>query len=198
MNEKKETIDNVMEDEKIIELYWDRNEQAIAETDKKYKRYLYGIAYNILHNDPDCEECLNDTYLGTWNAIPPSRPSIFQIFLSKIMRNTAITRYKRNSADKRIPSEMTVSLEELDQCIPKSLSTEEEYLVSELSRILSGYIRSLSEDDAFVFFCRYYCSDKISDIASMLRVSERTVFRKLTDIKQDLKKLLEKEGYKYE
>lgn len=199
MNKKKENLTyEVMEDDKIISLYWARDEQAITETDKKYKRYLYSIAYNILHDAMDCDECLNDTYLGTWNAIPPARPHVFQAFLSKIMRNTATVRYKRNTADKRIPSEMTISLEELDQCIPHGLTVEEEYTITELGRVLSKYLRELSDNDAFIFFCRYYCSDKISDIAQMLHINERTVYRKLTAMRQNLKALLEKEGFKYE
>ena len=104
--ETKKRARTLLEDEEIIELYWARNERAISETDKKYKNYLYTIAYNILHDALDCEECLNDTYLGTWNTIPPTRPNVFQAFISKIMRNTAIGRYNKNTADKRVPSEM--------------------------------------------------------------------------------------------
>ncbi len=196
--EKEVNTEDVLEDTEIIELYWARNEKAISETDKKYKRYLHTIAYNILHNEPDCEECLNDTYLGTWNAIPPQRPSVFQIFLSKIMRNTALVRYKYNNAQKRTSSELALSLDELDGCIPHEPSAEEEYFLNELSRLLSQYLRSLPERSAFIFITRYYCSDRISDIAAMLHVSESTVFRELTSIRQGLKELLEKEGYKYE
>lgn len=196
--EKEINADSVLEDTEIIELYWERNEKAISETDKKYKRYLHTIAYNILHNELDCEECLNDTYLGTWNAIPPQRPSVFQIFLSKIMRNTALVRYKYNNAKKRSSSELTLSLDELDGCIPNEPSAEEEYFMKELSRLLSQYLRSLPERSAFIFISRYYCSDRISDIAAMLHTSESTVFRELTSMRQVLKELLEKEGYKYE
>ena len=174
-----------MEDEAIVDLYWAREERAISETDRKYRRYLHTVAYNILHNDLDCEECLNDTYLGTWNAIPPTRPRILQAFLSKIMRNTAVVRYKKNTAQSRIPSEMTVSLEELEYCIP----------VSRLSHLLSRYLRTLSEKQAFIFICRYYCCDRVQDIAEMLHVSERTVFRELNTIRDNLKALLVKEGY---
>lgn len=185
----------ILSDEEIIELYWNRNEFAILETDKKYKNYLHCIAYNILHNELDCEECLNDTYLGTWNAIPPTRPTIFQIFLSKIMRNTAIVRYRRNNAYKRIPSEMTVSLDELGDCIPYHESAEEDYQIKELAKLISDFLRSLPERSAFVFIARYYCSDKISDIAQMLHISESTVFRELNSIRKKLKELLIKEGY---
>lgn len=192
---KKRQECDTLSDEAIIELYWKRNENAIAETDKKYKRYLYRIAYNILHDKMDCEECLNDTYMGTWSTIPPQRPSVFQAFLSKIMRNTAVTKYKRNTASKRVPSEMTISLEELSDTMPYALSAEEEHLLSEVSRIISEYLRSIPERSAFIFICRYYCSDKISDIADMLHISDRTVFRDLTEIREGLKERLIKEGY---
>ncbi|MBE6577226.1 MAG: sigma-70 family RNA polymerase sigma factor [Ruminococcaceae bacterium] len=187
----------LLSDEQIIDLYWVRNESAITETDRKYKRYLYSIAYNILHDELDCEECLNDTYLGTWNSIPPTRPSIFQIFLSKIMRNTAVVRYKYNTASKRVPSEFKTSLDELNGCIPYTESAEEAYLLEELSRVISDFLRSLPERRAFIFVCRYYCSDSISNIAQMLHTSESTVFRELTAIRNSLKELLIKEGYDY-
>ncbi len=186
-----------MADEAIIQLYWDRNERAIRETDRKYSRYLFTIAYNILHDRLDCEECLNDTYLGTWNSIPPARPSVFQAFLSKIMRNTAVVRYKKNTADKRIPAEMTVSLHELEESLPDPVSFEESRAISELSRILSDFLRNLPERSAFIFICRYYCADRIADIAAMLGISESTVFRVLTDIRNELRERLEKEGYQY-
>ena len=193
--EKASKNQRLLADESIIKLYWERDERAIVETDRKYKGYLHTIAYNILHDRLDCEECLNDTYLGTWNAIPPEKPSVFQAFLSKIMRNTAIVRYKRNSASKRIPSEMTVSLEELGESMPQSPSAEDEYLTSQVSRIVSDFLRSLPERSAFIFICRYYCSDRIADIAAMLALSERTVFRELTAMRDELKELLIKEGY---
>ena len=181
-------------DSEIIELYWGRDERAIKETDIKYKKYLYTIAYNILHNKMDCEECLNDTYLGTWNTIPPQRPSVFQAFLSRIMRNTAVGKYKMNSAQKRGSSELTLSLDEIGECVPYP-SAEEEYMLSELAKLISDYIRSLSERGAFIFICRYWCADKISDIAAMLHVSERTVFNELSSIRNGLRECLVKEGY---
>lgn len=194
-NETQKSFRELLEDHEIIELYWARDEKAIFETDKKYKRYLFTIAYNILHDNLDCEECLNDTYLGTWNTIPPERPSVFQAFISKIMRNTALGRYKKNTVEKRIPTEMTVSLDELGECLPAAPSAEEDYFVGEISRIVSDYLRALPERSAFIFICRYYCADKISDIAEMLHVGERTVFRELTSIRDGLKERLVKEGY---
>ena len=184
-----------MSDEKIVDLYWQRDEQAIKETDIKYKRFLLSLANNIVHDMCDSEECLNDTYLGTWNAIPPAKPSVFQIFLSRIMRNIAVVRYKRNTADKRVPSEMTVSLDELRDYIPYTESVEHDYAVYQISRLLSRYLRSLPERRAFIFVCRYYCSDRIEDIARMLNISESTIMRELRTIREGLKALLVKEGY---
>lgn len=186
----------LLEDQKIIDLYWQREEKAIDETDRKYGKYLMTIAYNILHNDLDGEECLNDTYLGTWNAIPPAKPTLFQVFLSKIMRNTAVVRYKKNHAQSRVPSEMTVSLDELDGCIPYEPSVADDYEVYRLSRLLSDYLRKMPEKRAFIFICRYYCADRIMDIAAMLHVSESTVYRELDEIKKGLREILIKEGYR--
>ena len=186
----------LMDDERIVALYWAREEKAISETDRKYGKYLLTIAYNILHNDPDSEECLNDTYLGTWNAIPPAKPTLFQAFVSKIMRNIAVVRYKKNHASFRVPSEMTVSLDELEQQLPYEPSAADDYAVYRLSRLISDYLRKMPEKRAFIFICRYYCADRIVDIASMLHVSESTVYRELDEIKKGLREILIKEGYR--
>ncbi|MBE6628764.1 MAG: sigma-70 family RNA polymerase sigma factor [Ruminococcaceae bacterium] len=195
--EEKDTKD-ILSDDKIIELYWDRDERAISETDRKYGRYLYAIAYNIVHDHPDCEECLNDTYLGTWNKIPPERPTAFQSFLSKIMRNIAIDRFRKNTAQKRIPSEMTVSLGELDDCIAYDSDLEEDRLVRELAVMLNDFLSGLPKRRQFVFVCRYYYSDSVTKIAEMLGLSEKTIRRDITAMKSDLKAFLEKGGYSYE
>lgn len=195
--EEKDVIDG-LSDEKIIELYWDRDERAIAETDRKYGKYLYAIAYNIVHDHPDCEECLNDTYLGTWNKIPPARPTAFQSFLSKIMRNIAIDRLRKNTAQKRVPSEMTVSLNELNECMACSSTIEEDRLVRELAVLLNDFLASLPKRRQFVFVCRYYYADSVAKIAEMLGLSEKTIRRDLSQMRNDLKVFLEKEGYPYE
>ncbi len=195
----KDTRDTApMADDKIIQLYWERNERALDETDKKYGKYLLTIAYNIVHNEPDSQECLNDTYLGTWNKIPPSRPNVFQVFLSKIMRNIAVSKFRENNAKKRVPSEMMTSLSELDECIKHPSTVEEEFQMSELRRILNSFLRSLTPRSEFVFVCRYYYCDTISRIASMLQLSENTIYRELATIREELRKLLIKEGYAYE
>ena len=199
MNKQNDTVNNgTLPDNEIIELYWQREENAIRETDKKYRTYLYTVAYNILSDRLDCEECLNDTYLGVWNQIPPKRPKAFQVFLSKITRNIALGRFRKMTAAKRIPPEMIVSLDELDNCLAAERSVEEEYDISEISRILSEYLRSLTDRQTFIFVCRYYYFDPVARIASMLHVSENTVFRDLSAIRAGLRERLEKEGFRYE
>lgn len=194
----KNNSEKQLSDEKIIELYWNREERAISATDDKYGRYLFTIAYNILRDELDCEECLNDTYLGTWNSIPPTRPNVFQVFLSKIMRNVAFDKYRKNSASKRIPSEMIVSIDELDKYMIYDMSAEEEFLIKDIGRILSDYLRGLPDREEFMFVCRYYYSDYISDIAKMLELNPKTVTKSLTKLREDLKAKLEKEGYSHE
>ena len=185
-------------DPEIVELYWNREERAIDETDKKYRQYLHRIAYNIVHDDLDCEECLNDTYLGTWNSIPPTRPNAFQLFLSKIMRNIAIDKYRRNSVKRNVPSELVVSLDELDECMAVASSVEEEYLVENLRRVLNDFLNSQSERAYTAFICRYYYADYIENIAEMLGVHKRTVLRELARMRHELRDRLCEEGYDYE
>lgn len=181
-------------DHEIVEMYWARDEKAIDVTDKKYGKYLFTIAYNIVKDNLDCEECLNDTYLQTWNRIPPTRPSVLQVFLSKIMRNVAVDRYRYNTAQKRISSEMLVSLEELDDCMPGEMSVEEELAIAELSRALNAYLTGLDDRGRLLFICRYYYADKISAIAKMLQAGERSVYRELAELREGLRVHLEKEG----
>ncbi len=182
----------LMTDEEIVDLYWARNEKAIDHTDKKYGKYLFSIAYNILAQELDCEECVNDTYLNTWNSIPPKKPKLFGAFLSRITRNLSVDRYRSQSAERRIPSELTVSLDEFGENLTYTPSAEEEYLISQISKILNEYLHSLSSREWLIFTCRYYYSDSISKIAQMLTVSERTVLRELAKMRNGLReKLLE-------
>ena len=189
---------NILPDEEIIELYWKRNEQAIQATDDKYHNYLYTIAYNVVHDRLDCEECLNDTYLGTWNSIPPKRPNVFQAFLAKLMRNIAVDRFRKNTAYKRIPSEMLISLEEMEQCMPQGINSDNEVAVNELGALLNGFLRSLSAREQFIFICRYYYADSVTQIASMLKLSEVTVYRDLKQARALFVQMLREEGYRYE
>lgn len=184
-----------LSDEKIIELYWERNEKAIDETDRKYKKYLFSIAYNVLHEKLDCEECLNDTYLGAWNAIPPSRPNGLKAFLTTIARRVAIKRYHRNLKKSVIPSEMTVSLSELEDFIIGDEDIGSDFDADRLGNVLSGFVRSLSERRRFIFMSRYYFSEPIETIARELSLSRSMINKELAAIRTALKEKLESEGY---
>lgn len=192
---QKQTIKVPISDHEIIELYWLRDEKAIEETDFKYKKYLYSVAYNIVHDKFDCEECLNDTYLGAWNAIPPSRPNVLKAFLTIIVRRIAIKRYHSNTRKNVIPSEMTVSLSELDDFIADDSDIDAIFDAERLGHIISDFVRSLSERKQFIFMSRYYAADPIDTIARDLNLSRSMVNKELAAIKSALKEKLESEGY---
>lgn len=184
-----------LSDEKIIELYWERNEKAIDETDRKYKKYLFSIAYNVLREKLDCEECLNDTYLVAWNAIPPSRPNVLKAFLTTIARRVAIKRYHRNLKKSVIPSEMTVSLSELEDFIICDEDIGSDFDAERLGKVLSDFVRSLSERRRFIFMSRYYLSEPIETVARELNLSRSMINKELAAIRTALKEKLESEGY---
>lgn len=184
-----------MSDEQIVELYWRRDERAIRETDRKYQHFLLTVAHNILRDAQDCEECLNDTYLGAWNAIPPARPKVLQAFLATIMRRTAIDRYKAGKRQKRIDSELTVALSEVEEFLADGSDPAAELDAHELGRVISEFIRALSKRRMYIFMSRYYTARPIGEIARLLGCSESTVNKEIAAIKRDLKEALEKEGY---
>ena len=186
---------SVMSDEKIVDLYWQRDEQAIKETDIKYKKFLLSVAMNIVHDVCDSEECLNDTYIGTWNAIPPARPVALQAFLGSIMRRTAIDRFRANKRQKRIASEFTVSLSELEDFIADCGDMNAEIEEKELAKSISNYVRSLPDRQMYIFVSRFYIADPLSKIGKELGCSISTVKREIAQIKRGLKKKLEREGY---
>ena len=185
----------VMSDEQIVELYWRRDERAIRETDRKYQHFLLTVAHNILRDAQDCEECLNDTYLGAWNAIPPARPKVLQAFLATIMRRTAIDCYKRKKRQKRIDSELTVALSEVEEFLADGSDPAAELDAHELGRVISEFIRALPKRRMYIFMSRYYTARPIGEIARLLGCSESTVNKEIAAIKRDLKEMMEKEGY---
>ena len=193
--QSKQTTRVPISDEKIIELYWSRNEKAIEETDLKYKKYLFSIAYNIVHDQLDCEECLNDTYLGTWNAIPPQKPRVLKAFLTVIMRRIAINRYHSNLRKNIVPSELTVSLSEIEDFISGDDDVSADFDAERLGQVISDFVRSLSERKRFIFISRFYVADSIDTIASDLHLSRSMVNKELAAIKYALKEKLESEGY---
>ena len=182
-------------DEKIIELYWARDERAIDETDIKYRRYLLSIAYNVVRDRLDSEECLNDTYLDAWNAMPPERPNVLKAFLTTIMRRKAIKRYHSKRKRAEVPPEMTVALSELEAFISDDDGIDSGIDSRELGRVISDFIRSLSPRRQFIFMSRYYVAEAIDTIAADLNVSRSTVNKELAAIRVALLERLESEGY---
>ena len=184
-----------MSDENIIELYWLRDENAISETDFKYKKYLSVIIYNILKDSFDCEECLNDTYLGAWNAMPPTRPNMLKAFLTTIARRAAIKRYHTKNKRSAVPSEMTISLSEIEAFVSGDEDIEEDFDAERLGGIISRFVRSLNLRRQFIFMSRYYAADSIDVIARDLNLSRSTVNKELVIIRDGLREVLVKEGY---
>lgn len=184
-----------MEDKQIIDLYFGRSEQAIAETDAKYGHYCYSIAYNILTNKEDSEESVSDTYMAAWNHIPPRRPAILATFLGKITRHLSIDRWRSRSAAKRGGGEMVLALEELEDCVPGGESAERILERKQLAALLNRLLEELPETERSVFLCRYWYIDSIADIAAHFGFTESKVRSMLHRTRIRLRKALEKEGY---
>lgn len=182
-----------MNDEKIIELFFGRSEQAIKELDEKYGRVCYSVSYNILNNQQDAEECVNDAYLGTWNAIPPAKPNPLLAFICKIVRNISLKRYEQNTAIKR-NSHYDVAMEELEDCLASSTTIEEELEERKLTEIIESFLDSLSKENRVIFLRRYWFSDGYADIARQVGMTKKNVSVRLTRIRKELRKyLLERE-----
>ena len=184
-----------MDDSRIIELYFARDERAIEETKAKYGRLLSSVAFGILGSRADSEECESDTYIKAWNSIPPARPVLLQAFLATIMRRTAIDCYKAKKRQKRVASELTVSLSEVEDFISDDDDMYSETDAKELGRVISDFVRSLSDRRMYIFMSRYYFARPIKEIARLLECSESTVNKEIAVIKCDLKGRLKKEGY---
>lgn len=185
----------LLDDCEIIELYWLRDEKAIRHTDKKYKKYLIYVGQNILHNYEDAEECVNDTYVSAWNSIPPTRPKSLRAFLTVIMRRISINKYHANRKSGNIPSELTVSLCELENFLEDSYGEENEIDTYLLGRVISDFVYSLSKRDRYIFMSRYYMSNTVDKIAKDLSLSRSAVNKILARIRRGLKEKLESEGY---
>ena len=183
-----------MDDKTIVELYWQRDEQAIAQTRDKYGRYCYAIAYGILHSAPDAEECENDTYLAAWNAMPPHKPTLLKTFLGKITRRISLDRLKRQTADKRGGGEVPLTLDELHECIPDHASIDEKLLTEELAQAIDAFLRTLDDDTRRVFLRRYWYFDSVAAIARRYGFGQSKVKMMLHRTRQSLRDYLEKEG----
>ena len=184
-----------MNDREIIELYFARDERAIKETEAVYGRYCFAVAENILRNVSDSEECVNDTYLRAWDAIPPKRPHSLKLFLGKITRNLALNRYFSERAEKRGGGEFALALSEVEDFISDGGSHDEELSAKELSEHLRRFLLDRSPRDRAIFIRRYFYFDSVSDIAAATSVSEKNVYLILSRTRKKLKEYLQKEGY---
>lgn len=183
-----------MDDQSIIALYLARNERAITETQLKYGAYCMEVAYRILGNRQDSEECVNDVYLKLWNSIPPHDPKTLRGFISKITRNLALNRLRDKSTLRRGGGEVTVALDELGECLSDGESVEEEYLKQELNGYINRFLKSLSRRDCDLFLCRYYFLYPVSEIAEKHSLSEAHVRTSLSRTRKKLKLYLQKHG----
>ena len=182
-----------MEDEKIIGLYWDRNEDAIVETSSKYGKLCFLIANNILANHEDSEECVNDTYLGLWNAIPEQRPSRFSVFVSRITRNLALKKFEYLSAAKRNP-EAVCSFEELGECVSGKEYVENELENRRIEQAIDAFLWQQGEEKRNIFIRRYWYFESIENICKRTGYSQSKIKSMLFNMRLKLRDYLESEG----
>lgn len=184
-----------MEDNRIIELYWQKNTAAISETAGKYGAYCFTIAKNILHSIEDSEECVNDTWLHVWNVIPPQRPGVLRIFLAKITRNLAFDRFSARMAQKRGGGEVTLVLDELAECLAGGTDAAAVYEGRELRECIRSFVRTLPEREGNVFVRRYFFTESAAVIAGRYGLTENHVAVILSRTRKKLKRRLAEEGY---
>ena len=183
-----------MEDGKIIDLYWARSQQAIAESETKYGPYCAAIARRILDREEDAEECVNDTWLRAWNAMPPQRPGVLSAFFGKLTRNLSLDRWRRNKAAKRGGNQVEIALHELEDCLPDRRSPDENLEAWETAALISAFLRRQSREDRALFVRRYFHLEPLSDLADRFGMSVGQVKSRLHRMRGRLKRELEKEG----
>ena len=184
-----------MEDEQILDLYWQRDEAAIRETEQKYGKYLLKIACGILANTEDSQESVSDAYLGAWNSIPPHRPIVLSAYLAKLTRRCSIDIFRRRNREKRLGSEYALSLDELEDCVTVGDSPEDIVELGELTRAIGDYLRSLDREARTTFIGRYFFLDSIREIAACHYMSESKVKSLLFRTRKGLRDYLIKEGF---
>ena len=184
-----------MEDKNIIELFWQRSQDAIENTAQKYGNYLMKIAMNILSHFEESEECVNDTYLTAWNQMPPDKPRELRAYLGRITRCLALNRFDYLKAGKR-SADFSLQLSELEECLSGNNTPEEEYESGEIAKAISEFLYTVKKDARCIFVRRYWYSDSISDIARLYGMKENSVKSILSRTRVKLKKYLESEGYK--
>jgi RNA polymerase sigma factor (sigma-70 family) len=183
-----------MEDERIVALYWARDEAALEETKTKYNPYLLAVAQNIVGSREDSEECVNDAYLGAWNSIPPQQPRILSAYLAKLTRRAAIDRVRQAHRSKRIPRDCLSSLSELEMCIPAADTVETACDAAHLAAAINAYLHSLAAQQRQVFVSRYWYALSIREIAACFSLKESNVKMVLLRTRNGLRDYLEKEG----
>jgi RNA polymerase sigma factor (sigma-70 family) len=177
------------DDEKIIELFFERSEQAIRELDIKYGKICHNFSYNILNSRQDAEECVNDAYLGAWNAIPPARPNPLLSYIIKIVRNVSLKVYWRKKAAKR-SGHYTIALQEIEGCIADKKTVEDEIESRELAHIIEEFLDTLTLENRVIFMRRYWFADSCKDIAEFVGLSEKNISVRLTRIREKMKQYL--------
>ena len=183
----------MMEDEKIIELFFERSEQGIWELDIKCGKICHKLSYNIVNSRQDAEECVNDAYLGAWNAIPPVHPNPLLSYIVKIVRNISLKIYWKKQAAKR-SGQYTMALEEIEGCIADPKTVEEEIEAKELARIIEAFLDTLTLENRVIFMRRYWFADSYKDIAEFVGFSEKNISVRLTRIREKMKQYLLERG----
>ena len=183
-----------MEDEQIVDLYWQRSDLAISETNQKYGRYCHTIAYNICGTDEDAEECVNDTWLRAWNLMPDQRPAILSTFLGCITRNFAINLIKAKNRIKRGGGEAVLALDELEECIPGGRNPEQALEEKELEKAIGRFVSQLPQPEKTIFVLRYWRVAPIDEIAEKLQFSKGKIKSSLFRTRRKLRDYLQEEG----
>lgn len=179
-----------MEDERIVELFWQRDERALAETESKYGSYCRATAQTVLSDGQDAEECVNDAYLDVWNRIPPHRPTVLRAFLGKIVRHIAIDRLRKRNARKRGGGEVFLALDELEECVPDRNGVEQEVQRNELAQGINDFLTSLPETERRVFLRRYWYMDSVEQLSERFGFSESKVKTMLYRTREKLRAYL--------
>ena len=183
----------MIDDEKIIDLFWARDQQGIRELDMKYGKICHTLSYNIVNSRQDAEECVNDAYMGAWNAIPPAHPNPLLSYIVKIVRNLSLKIYWRKEAAKR-SGQYKIALEEIEGCIAGPDNVEDEIEARELARIIQAFLDTLTLENRVIFMRRYWFADSCKDIAGLAGLTEKNVSVRLARIRKKMKQYLIERG----
>lgn len=184
-----------MDDKTIVQMYWDRDENAISATSEKYGSYCLSIARNILDNHEDAEECVNDAYMRTWNSIPTNKPSLLSVYLGKIVRNLSFNLYKKNKAEKRGSGNIDLVLDELSELVADPSKPEDELDCKLLSEAINSFLAGIPADKRKLFVCRYWYADSVKDIAKRSEMTENNVSVTLSRLRTGLHNYLSEKGF---